>query len=217
MLCGRFTPKQREIVNKKVQLDIREFKKLVEWFIAESKPGAFAGVDPNMDNWPEPVVLQSAAGPNNTDDEEDADTEGRIEGTRYFFPSANEPDSQTANNSTQQEFARSMMDGTSPTLLFMPGDYENERNVPIENIFPLVYPYGTGGLKMKNNRRNKISMESMIEHYFRLSLPQFHRPDFMLTLSSMLMRSKAFTSGIIKCRTKERGQSLAVAETSSPS
>ena len=209
VLCGRFTPKQREIINKKVKLDVRVFKKLVEWFVRESKHEAFAEVDPNMDNWPQPVVLQSSANQNNTDEEEDAHVEGMTEGTKYYFPSAHEPDSETGNYRTQQEFARSMINGTSPTVLFLPGDYENERNVPIENIFPLVFPYGTGGFKMKFGRRNKISLESMIDHYFRLSLPQFHRPDFVLALSSMLMRSQAFTSGVIKCRTKERGENLA--------
>ena len=125
VLCGRFTPKQREIINKKVKLDVRVFKKLVEWFVRESKHEAFAEVDPNMDNWPQPVVLQSSANQNNTDEEEDADVEGMTEGTKYYFPSAHEPDSETGNYCTQQEFARSMINGTSPTVLFLPGDYES--------------------------------------------------------------------------------------------
>ncbi len=209
VLCGRFTPKQREIVQKKMKLDLRSFKRLVQWFVTDSNHEAFAEVDPDMENWPQPVVLESSANQNNTDEEEDVDVESTTEGTRYYFPSAHQPNSQTANCHTQQEFARSMMNGTAPTLLFLPGDYENERNTPIENIFPLVFPYGTGGFRMKHGRRNRMSMEATMEHYLGLSLAQFHRPDFVLAISSMLMRSKAFNSGIIKCRTKERGVTLA--------
>jgi hypothetical protein len=208
MLCGRFTPKQREIVNKKAELDIRVFKNLVTWLMTESNHPAFADVDPDMDTWPQPIVLSARATANNTDQEADAAVESTSEGTSYYFPSPHQPNPETGNSNSQEEFARSMMSGTSPTLLFSPGDYENERNVPIESIFPLVFPYGTGGLEMKKERRNPMSMESMVEHYFTLSLRQFHRPDFLLALSSMLMRKKAFTSGVIKCKTRVRGGTL---------
>jgi len=190
-------------------LDARDFQRLVRWFISEeSKHQAFAGVDPNMENWPQPVVLQTPANTNNTDEEEDPDVESTVEGTSYYFPSAYQPNSETGNCDTQEEFARSMMNGTTPTVLFSPGDYENERNVAIESIFPLVFPYGIGGFKMAIERRNPISMEALIDHYLTLSLPQCHRPDFVLCLYSMLVRIKTFRSGVIKCRTKARGGDL---------
>ncbi len=74
------------------------------------------------------------------------------------------------------------MNGTAPTLLFLPGDYKNERNTPIENIFPLVFPYDTGGFRMKHGRRNRMSMEAIMEHYLGLSLAQFHRHIIMEAL-----------------------------------
>jgi hypothetical protein len=76
-------------------------------------------------------------------------------------------------------------------------------------MFPLVFPYGQGALKMVNGRRNRVSVESMMEHYMKLSLPQFHQPDFILALSFMKMRRMSFQTGIIKCKTGQRGASLA--------
>jgi len=54
----------------------------------------------------------------------------------------------------------------------------------------------------------KLSVEALIEHYLTLSLPQFHRPDFILVMYAILMRRKSFTSGVIKCKTKLRGEAL---------
>ncbi|NND76574.1 MAG: hypothetical protein HKN39_00125, partial [Flavobacteriales bacterium] len=111
---------------------------------------------------------------------------------------------------SQSEFARSMLNGTTPTLLFHPGNYESEKDIflAIEKIFPLVFPYGIGGFEMKAGRRNRLSIEALIDHYLHLSLPQFHRPDFVLVLFSILMRRQAFSSGVIKCKTRERGETL---------
>ena len=47
-------------------------------------------------------------------------------------------------------------------------------------MFPIQFPFGLGSLNM--NRPNKISDEECIKHYMRLSLPQFHRQDFILIL-----------------------------------
>jgi hypothetical protein len=209
VMCGRFTPEQREIVKRKMMLNITVFKKLVKWYIEESGHPAFDGLNPDMKKWPQPVVLEGAQGRNNTDEEEDPEVESTVEGSTYYFPSAYEPNSDTGTFSSQHEFARSMINETAPTLLFMPGNYANDRHTPLEDMFPLVFPYAQGALNMKFGRRNRVSVESIMEHYMKLSLPQFHRPDFVHTLSSMKMRRMAFKTGIIKCKSGQRGASLA--------
>jgi hypothetical protein len=208
VMCGRFTPNQREIARKKMMLNANVFKRVIKWFIEETEHAAYDDLDPDMSNWPVPTIVGGTESVNNTEDEEDADVEGTVEGSRYYFPSAHEPNQDFATFDTQAEFARSMMHETTLTLLFYPGNYESDRDIPIEDMFPLVFPYGIGGFEMKAGRRNKLSIEALIDHYLHLSLPQFHRPDFILVLFSMLMRRQAFSSGVIKCKTKERGESL---------
>lgn len=96
-----------------------------------------------------------------------------------------EPNSETGTFDSQQQFAKSMINETAPTLLFSPGNYASDRLTPLEDMFPLVFPYAQGTFKMVNGRRNRVSVESMMEHYMKLSLPQFHQPDFILALSLM--------------------------------
>jgi len=104
-------------------LNTAVFKELIKWYIEESGHPAFAGLDPEMENWPQPVVLEGGQGSNLTDEEEDPDLETSVEGSTYYFPSAYEPNSETGTFSSQSEFAKSMINETAPTLLFSPGNF----------------------------------------------------------------------------------------------
>ena len=53
-------------------------------------------------------------------------------------------------------------------------------------------------------RPTKISEEECLRHYMNLSLPQFHRQDFILVLLGMYHRLKSFQTGIIQCKSKMR-------------
>ena len=53
-----------------------------------------------------------------------------------------------------------------------------------------------------NSQGNKISQLECIKHYTRLSLPQFHRHDFLLVLLGIFNQIKSFETGIIRCKTK---------------
>ena len=138
-------------------LNVSVFKRLIKWFVEESKHAAYSELDPNVSNWPLPTVVGANESANNIDEEEDVDVEGTVEGSRYYFPSGHEPNQDSGTFDTQGEFAKSMLNGTTPTLLFHPGNYESDRDIPIENMFPLVFPYGIGGFEMpKSKRRNKL-------------------------------------------------------------
>ena len=52
------------------------------------------------------------------------------------------------------------------------------------------------------NRPNKISDEECIKHYMHLSLPQFHRQDFILVLLGIYNRIKSYQTGLIQCKAK---------------
>ena len=49
---------------------------------------------------------------------------------------------------SQEEFARATMNKTEPTLLFYGGDFARDHEIPLVNIFPVVFPWGQGGTKV---------------------------------------------------------------------
>ena len=108
---------------------------------------------------------------------------------------------------SQQAFASAILKGTVPTLLFHGGDFCSSKDTPIEKIFPIQFPFGLGGVEQK--RKTKVSAIECLRHYLRLSLPQFHRQDFILVVLGMYHRIKSFTTGLVKCRSMLRGQTLA--------
>ena len=69
-------------------------------------------------------------------------------------------------------------------------------------MFPIQFPFGLGGLEMK--KPTNISEEECLRHYMNLSLPQFHRQDFILVLLGMYHRLKSFQTGMIQCKSKMR-------------
>ena len=69
--------------------------------------------------------------------------------------------------------------------------------VDLVDFFPNQFPFGCGG--PKEDRKTNISESSCIEHYMKLSLNQFMRPDFVLVSHQLLSRSLSYKSGLIKC------------------
>ena len=207
VLCGRFTPRQRIIAKNKARLDVRQFLNILRWFIEESGHPAFA----NMmlpENCPEPVVIEDVANQNNTDEEIDSEKESQFTGGRFFFPSAHQPNDVSGTCSSQQSFIKAMLDGTAPTLLFHGGEFANERDVPITSMFPVQFPFGQGGADV--DRRNQVATKECLKHYFRLSLPQMQRPDFILVVASMYNRILSFETGFIQCQSNYHTESLAL-------
>ena len=207
VLCGRFTPRQRVIARQKAHLDIRKFLDLMKWFIEKSGHPAFE----NMilpENCPQPIILEDMPGTNNTDDEVDPELESHYSGGRFFFPSAHQPNEAHGSYSSQESFVKAMLDGTAPTLLFHGGEFANERDVPITDMFPMQFPFGLGGVHI--NRRNSVSIKECLKHYFWLSLPQMQRPDFILVVASMFNRILSFETGFICCQSKYNGEPLAL-------
>ena len=203
VLCGRFTPEQRVIAKQKAQLDTRVFLKLLTWFVESSNHPAYKDVQIPAE-CPRPTYVQESPNANNTDEPGDPDVERAFEGGRWFFPSSGDPSGDTGTFNSQEEFARAMLDNTVPTLLFLGGEFARDYEVPLENIFPTVFPFGQGGTKVP--RRNRVSEIEVLRHYTSLSLSQFHRPNFILVITGMYHRSKAFGSGFIKCKAR-RGDS----------
>jgi len=139
VLCGTFTPNQREIINQRVALNLGVWKRLLHWYITDSGHEAFRGLNPDIETWPRPHVVEEKSNENNTDEEGDPSIEETVEGATYHFPSAYEPTEDAGVYQSQEKFARSMLHRTAPTLLFHPGNFASERDVPLESVLPLAF------------------------------------------------------------------------------
>jgi hypothetical protein len=104
---------------------------------------------------------------------------------------------------TERKFTIGLLNQSAPTLLVSGGTYATMKELLIESVLPFVFPYGIGGPKM--NRRTKISLEACIQHYMRLSLPQFLKGDAILVLNHMYSRQLSYKSGVMVCRSTING------------
>eukprot|EP00984_Skeletonema_dohrnii_P006197 scaffold2225_cov90-Skeletonema_dohrnii-CCMP3373.AAC.3 len=65
----------------------------------------------------------------------------------YHFASNHDPNEDTGVYETNQKFVSSMLDRTMPTLLVSGGEYANLKELELENVTPLQFPFGQGGPK----------------------------------------------------------------------
>lgn len=203
VLCGRFTPEQRKLAKMKSSVDIRLFSKLITFF---KKVNNYVYKDiPIPNECPQPVVIAEEENNNNTDNSVDKTVETIFEGGRFFFPDVAEPSTSTGTFASQAKFADAVLKGTSPTLLCKGLDFVDVRNSPLPEIFPVQFPFGLGDVH--DVRRNRVSVEAGLKHYLKLSLPQFHRPEFILVITNMLNKIQSFRTGYIKCTVFNSGLS----------
>eukprot|EP00986_Skeletonema_menzelii_P013820 scaffold8448_cov188-Skeletonema_menzelii.AAC.1 len=206
ILCGRMTPKQKEIVKKRVRLDTSTMTKLLEWFVRESGHTGYKDVTPPTD-CPQPTIVVDEETNNNTDQEQNPKVEESFAGASFHFTSTHEPHDDTGVHETNQKFVKAMIERTMPTLLVSGGSFANLRELLLENVAPLQFPFGQGGPKV--SRRNHISPLECYRHYCRLSLPQFFRGDFLLILNHMYNRLRSYSTAMITCRANTFGSTLA--------
>lgn len=205
MLCGRFTPQQRTIIQRRFKLDSKLYFDLLNWFIRESGHPGFRGM-PEPKKFPTPVFVADDPHSNNTDETVDPQAEKEFVGGNYYLSTAQDPSVKTSVFQDETKFARAMLSQKDPTLLAIGGQYANMRNVRVEDILPFVFPFGIGGPGGK--RRSRISQEACFQRYFRLSTNQFMRGDAILILGHMYNRLLSFKSGVMICRSQLDGVSL---------
>lgn len=152
MNCGRMTPKQKEIIRKRVQIDPNVYKCLLSWFIKSGHPG-YKDLPLPQDAPTKFIVLEDRDSTNNTDTSVNEKKEEGFEGGTYYFSSAQEPCEQgrTSVYDSEYNFALAMINRSAPTLLAIGGQYAKSNEIKVENVLPFAFPYGIGGPKM--NRR----------------------------------------------------------------
>lgn len=79
VLCGRMTPKQKQIVKDRAKLDTKLTMKLLEWFVNKSGHPGYEGVTPPSE-CPMPNIIADEDTQNNTDEEHNPDLEKSLLG-----------------------------------------------------------------------------------------------------------------------------------------
>ena len=147
VLCGRMTPDQKQIVRMRTVVDTQLFIAVLTWFVNESgHPGYQNTTIP--EKCPQPLFVEDKEANNNTDELINVN----METTTFVYGSSN-------------KFALAMFQRSAPTLLAYGGTFVNMKEMNIENILPIAFPFGIGGPKM--NRKVKVSHEMCIQYYIR--------------------------------------------------
>jgi hypothetical protein len=115
-------------------------------------------------------------------------------GGTFTFTSSHDPSEDSGVYKNSADFNMALLNCESPSMLIHGGTYINGRELHIECIFSVQFPFGVGQLKIK--RPTQISEMVCLEHYLRLSLPQFMRGDFLLVVLHMYNRIKSFQSDL---------------------
>ncbi len=90
VITGHFTPKQKEIAHRQVELDTKQYIDLMTWLIQVSGHDGFVGVTP-PEECPHLCILSKKSNEHNTDESVNADVENQYEGAQYTFSSAHDP------------------------------------------------------------------------------------------------------------------------------
>ncbi len=185
MCSGRFTPTQREIVQRRCEMATDLYLDLYNWFVQVSGHPAFKNLPLSFDI-PTPSIIPDTESDNNTDTPGNVDIEKTFEGGRYYFSSGQDPSEQHSVYDSSQQFSVAMMKCSDPTLLTYGGTYAKIRELKVEDILPFTFPYGVGGPNMK--RRTHVSKEACFHKYTRVALRPFLRGDTILVLNHMFGR-----------------------------
>ena len=168
MLCGRMTPKQKQIVKDRVRLDTSKMIKLLDWFVKKSGHPGYEGVTPPS-HCPQPTIIVDEDTPNNTDQEQDPNVEKSFAGTSFHFTSTHEPQEDTSVYETNQKFVKAMLERTMPTLLVSGKNFANLRELCLVNTAQLQFPFGQGGPKVV--RRTPITPNGMLPSLLQTLTP----------------------------------------------
>ena len=201
---GRLTPSQKNIIKTKTEMNTKLYTDYMTWFIKQSGHRGFKDVTV-PEECPQPKVVEDKK--NNEDTEMNPTVETKFEGGTYYFSSAHSPSEDTGTYETQAEFTKTLLNRAPPTLLVSGGAYKSGRDLLLEDIMPMAFPFGLGGPTMP--RRTNVGIESCLAHYGRLANQEFMRGDIQLITKNMLDRHLSFISAKVKCRGITDGTSLA--------
>ncbi len=183
------TPDQKQIVRRRAIVDTQLFIDILSWFEKESgHPGYQKTNVP--EKCPQPLFVEDHETNNNTDKSVNVYVETNIESGTYYFFSVQEPSENTSVYGSSDKFALAIFQHSAPTLLAYGGTYANLKEMNIKNILPFAFPFGIGGLKMK--QKVKVSYELCIQLHRKLSLRQFMKGPTILAMNHIYNRQISY-------------------------
>ena len=142
------------------------------------------------------MVLEEPETQNNIDQSINAKVETECD-FYFYFPTTGEPDDTQGTYKNTGKFASAMLKGEKPTLLFHQSqNYIDDRDVKIEKVFPVQFPFGFGGVNDK--RISKVSPQEVLRAYSRKAIQSLRRQDFVLVVNAMKNRIASFDSGFVQ-------------------
>ena len=186
MICGKMTPRQRQIASQRCKIDANKYSALLKWL--QQNHASYKDIEIEEDSSVvQPVNLGGLETTlDNDDDSSDPKVEELVSDNHFTFAPRDDVHQHTGTCATENEFVSSILDNNEPTLLFRGGDFIPARQEKIEDIFPVQFPFGLGALKMNKKRPTEIAKEHVLQHYSQLSLPQLQQSDFLLITCAML-------------------------------
>ena len=189
VLCGPFTPVQKERVLKKIQINVDWVLEAFEWLKKNNRLYKDAAT-PSIGA---PTVID------NSEQVESENTDIEVkEEMKVVFPDGT---IRTGGLSDGAEFDKAVAEIRSkckeavPFLTSRPSanlvkDYENEN---LMRAFPLQFPYGYG---FHDDFNVKASQNGYLKHLVSLSIPAFHEACFVLVVHNMFERSRALNGAV---------------------
>jgi len=124
---------------------------------------------------------------------------------RYWFPSVEDPNVTSGSYRNQSEFAKALFIGETPTLFYHPNKVIS--HAKLSQLCPLAFPFGTGDVDCK--RKPAVTEVECLQHYLKLSLPQFLEGQTVLIIHHIFQRRHSFMTGIAKCNVSNNGLTIA--------
>ena len=199
------TLKQKEIARQRAQVDAKMLTALLTWFIEQSGHPAYKDLTVPAE-CPKPNIVQDPDTTNNTDEEQDVEKETKFAGSTFHFAPGTHPTSKNSVYETNEKFVMAMIKCTMPTLHVHGGEYANLKELKLEDVCPVQFPFGLGG--PGENRETPISPEETYKHYCQLSLRQFMRGDFLLVLKHMHNRMLSFKRACMSAKSSAFNSTL---------
>jgi hypothetical protein len=105
----------------------------------------------------------------------------------------------------QSDFARALFVGETPTLFYHPTKVAS--HTKLGQLLPIAFPFATGDVDCR--RAPYVNEVEWLQHYLRLSLPQFLEGQKVLVIHHIYQRRKSFLTGIAKCNISRGGNTVA--------
>ena len=105
VMCGKFTPDQRQLARERAKVNTEEFLKLYDWM---RKNNFKFAQEPDEPKCPEPFIVEDKPTKQNTNDPLNPVIEKKCE-FKYYFPSNSEPTKQGGTYDDEVAFATALL------------------------------------------------------------------------------------------------------------